>query len=173
MKDTPFRFDAEAWAVLFRVLLGFSAIAWMHAHQPFAAGITLVLCVWVDAITGWIFRKLGAKSATTSALENYADFVCFVAAPMGFVAALVVHQTVLILLPMFLVAAVYRMVRFQIQGLVGSSYRGLPVTYNGYWFPLAAIGAHFAPAWYDFFFAGTLIATSALMVSRRLLIPEF
>ena len=172
MKPPVFRVDAEGNAVLLRLLLGFSAVAWTHVQAIFWAGATLVLCVWLDAVTGWIFRRMGEKSPSTSALEYSADLICFVVAPMEFIAGLAIHPGVLALLPVFLVAAAYRLARFQVEGMVDKSYRGLPVTYNGYWFPLAGLAIHFAPNWADFIIAGLLIVTSALMVSRHLLIPE-
>ena len=173
MNPSAFRVNAEGNAVLLRLLLGFGAAACAYMDALAWAGSALVICVWLDAVTGWIARKRGPKSPSTSALENCADLVCFVVAPMEFVAALALHQEILILLPVFLVAAVYRLARFHVQGLVNKSYRGLPVTYNGYWFPLAGLAVHFAPNWGDVILAGLLILTSALMVSRHLLIPEF
>jgi phosphatidylserine synthase len=172
MKPAAFRVDAEGNAVLLRLLLGLGSIVCSHVHATLGAGIILVLCVWLDGVTGWVFRKRGEKSPSTSALEYSADLVCFVAAPMEFIAGLAVHPGVLVLLPVFLVAAVYRLARFQVEGLVNKSYQGLPVTYNGYWFSLAGLAIYFAPNYGDFIIAGLLIVTSALMVSRRLLIPE-
>jgi phosphatidylserine synthase len=173
MNTPEFRVDAEGNAVLLRLLLGFSAAACAHVNATAWACGALVLCVWLDAVTGSIFRRHGPKSPSTSALENGADLTCFVAAPMEFVVALARHQEILLLLPLFLVAAAYRLARFQVEGLVNKSYRGLPVTYNGYTFPAAGLAIQFAPNWGDPILAGLLIVTSALMVSRHLLIPEF
>ncbi len=79
----------------------------------------------------------------------------------------------LLLLPVFLVAGVYRLARFQVEGLVNHRYRGMPVTYNGYWFPLAGVIVHFGPAWSTAIPAITLLLTSALMASRHLSVPEY
>lgn len=173
-----FRIEAEGYWVLGRLLLGFTST--MLAQFEFLitgfalwAGIAMVICVWLDAITGWYFRHRGPKSPNTSALEVYADVVCFVAAPMEFVVALAMSVWPDVFLPLFLLAAVYRLARFQVQGLVKKGYVGLPVTYNGYLFPLAGLAIHFVPNGADAILIVLLLATSALMVSRRFIVPEF
>lgn len=175
---THFRIEAEGWWVLTRTLLGFVSVIMAEfaleiSRLDLWAGLILVVCVWFDTLTGWYFRRRGPKSPSTSALEIYADVVCFVAAPIQFALALLVSLWPLALMPVFLLAAVYRLARFQVQGLVGKGYVGLPVTYNGYLFPLAGLAIHFASNWADAILAVLLVATSALMVSSRFIVPEF
>lgn len=168
-----FRVDAEGRWVLARLLLGFAAAVLSLRNGIPAAGLMLVLCVWMDAATGRIFRRRGPKSPGTSALETHADAFCFIVAPMGFAAALATAPWPRFLLPVFLLAAVYRMARFQVQGLVRGGYAGLPVTYNGYLFPLAGLAAHAFPPWANGILAVLLLAVSGLMVSKRFVVPEF
>ena len=173
-----FRLNSEGIVLLVRILLGFTSAMLVQARVSqslliFWAGVVLVLCVWIDAITGWYFRRRGPKSPSTTELEIYADASCFVAAPIELAFVLARSSWPIVCLPVFLVAAVYRLARFQVQGLIGKGYLGLPVTYNGYLFPLAGLAAHFLPNGTDAILVVLLIATSALMVSNRIVVPEY
>jgi phosphatidylserine synthase len=177
MTTPQFRIDAEGYWVLVRLFLGFAAT--MLAQFEFlisgfvlGAAIAMVLCVWLDALTGWYFRRHGPKSQSTSTLEIFADTTCFVVAPIEFVVALAASVWPYFFLPVFLLAAIYRLARFHVQGLVKGGYVGLPVTYNGYLFPLAGLAIHFVPKGTDIILIGLLVATSALMISTRFVVPE-
>lgn len=174
----PFRLDAEAYWGLGRLLLGFGSIiaaqcAHLGSSYTLWSCIALVLCIWLEVTVGWYFRQHGTKSPATTAIEIYADVICFVAAPMALAAVLATAIWPLTGLPIFLLAAVYRLARFQVQGLVNNGYVGLPVTYNGYLFSLAALAIHFMPSATNIIVLILLLSTSGLMVSSRFIVPEF
>jgi phosphatidylserine synthase len=167
-----FRIEPEGVWVLVRLLVGFAATILAQIGWLSSAGAAMVLCVCLDGVVGFVFRRHQPKSANTVALETYADAVCFVAAPIQFAAALAKTALPIILLPVFLLAATYRLARFDVEGLVNGGYAGLPVTYNGLLFPAAGLAVHFFPGAADWILAGLLLAVSALMISRRLVVPE-
>lgn len=134
----------------------------------------LILAVWADAAVGFIAkrRQWPARSEHIQA-DALADCACFIWAPAHFLVVLHPSIPVLAAIPLFFFAGIYRMVRFAAEGLVGGTYRGLPVTYNGYLIPCGALAAHYAgPPWGAGIGAATLLTAAALMVSSRLKIPE-
>ena len=72
----------------------------------------------------------------------------------------------------FFLAAVYRLARFDVEGLQSGRYAGVPVTYNGYVFPAAALASYGLPGWSEGLFIIAMLAMSALMITRRVTIPE-
>lgn len=170
-----FIIDAEGALITGRGLVGLGAAGAAQGAWILAAGATLIACVWLDAVTGYLFRRCRPKSASNAALETFADATCFVAAPIEFIVAMTTsHRVVLAVIPLFFLAAVYRLARFEIEGLAARGrYAGLPVTYNGYIFPTAGAIAWVLPTWTDTILVLVTLVVSALMVSRRLSVPEF
>ena len=137
---TSFRMDRFAWCVLLRFLPGLSCIVLSNLHQSLASGLSLILAVWADAVLGWIARRHGwEKTFTHCQLEGFVDFICFIWAPVEFVLAQNESRLPLYAIPLFILAGCFRLARFNVEGLVAGKYRGLPVTYNGYLFPLVAL----------------------------------
>jgi len=174
MTDRPrFVVDAEGAWVMARAILGLAATAAALSGWLVWAGAMLVSCVWLDAGTGFVFRRRGPKTASTSAIETLADATCFVAAPLAFMAAMTgAHPAALMTIPIFFLAAIFRLARFNVEGLAEGRYAGLPVTYNGYIFPAAAVLSWLIPAWTVPIFAAVTLIVSVLMVSRRFSVPE-
>jgi phosphatidylserine synthase len=135
----------------------------------------LILCVWLDALAGWVGRSQGwIKGPLDIQMEGFSDALCFVVTPALLVASAVNYRPLpMLILPVFVVAGVWRLARFNVGGPLTHGYVGLPVTYNGYWVPAAvAIGQHWhgipETVWYGL----VLGVVSALMTSRRFVIPE-
>lgn len=177
-----FQMDPFAWLTLLRAAPGLASIAFALTARPLYAGIALVLAVWCDAALGFLARKRAwEKGATHRQLDTSVDITCFVWAPVQFANALVVTQqislatTILIFAAsVFIFAACFRIARFNVEGLVNGRYRGLPVTYNGYIFPLTALIAHYLPALdAAILFVVAFVLTAALMVTTRISVPEF
>ncbi|MCB1376930.1 MAG: hypothetical protein KDK89_00960 [Alphaproteobacteria bacterium] len=175
MTEQPrFVVDAEGGWVMTRAVLGLAATAAALSSWLAGAGAMLVACVWSDAATGFVFRRRGPKSPSVGALETLADAACFVAAPLALlVAATEAHHAAIAVAPIFFLAAIHRMARFNVEGLAEGRYAGLPVTYNGYIFPAAAILSWLIPAWTVPIFAAVTLIVSGLMMSRRLSVPEW
>lgn len=165
--------DAESLAVLGRCLLGLAVVGAAHLDAPLAASACLVLCVWADALTGRAFRRRFAKSQATEALETLADALCFIWAPIEIMALTIGGSwSLVIAAPVFALAAVWRLARFTTEGMLDGYYVGLPVTYAGYAFPLAALITYLWPDLGSAVFVILCLLLAALMVSRRLQIPE-
>jgi len=174
--------DTFAWLTLLRTAPGLTSIAFALAARPLYAGIALVLAVWCDAALGFVARKRAwEKSATHRQLDTCIDLVCFVWAPVQFFYAVVARQqtsiataALVFAASVFVLAACFRIARFNVEGLVNGRYRGLPVTYNGYIFPLTALIAHYVPAQdAAILFDVVFMLTAALMVTTRISVPEF
>ncbi len=133
------------------------------------------MCVWWDAVSGWIGRRrLWVKSPSDVQVEGFADSVCFVLAPALLAAAAVGYRVVaMLVLPVFVSAGIWRLSRFNIEGLAGRGYAGLPVTYNGYLVPVAVLLQQRLTGLPEtVWFALCLGVISWLMVSRRFVTPE-
>lgn len=168
-----FQFDRFVLATLLRGLPGMAGIVASVDGWVLGGGLCLVLAVWADAVVGWVARKGSwQKTASVIEVETLLDFLCFVWAPVQFLLAQTRHPAILVGIVVFVAAGIFRLARFKIEGLVRGSYRGLPVTYNGYIFPLAAVLNQQVSGYSTVIFLLVLIGVSALMVSARLVVPE-
>lgn len=170
--EGTFKPGAYGHMLLLRAVPGLAALGFCEAGRESAAGACLVLSVWSDVVLGWwTKRRVWEKGPSQIQIEGFVDFLCFVWAPARF--AYVASNASWLILPasVFILAGAYRLARFNVEGLVSGGYRGLPVTYNGYLFPAAALLAHFARdgAWV---FGIIFLAAAALMVSARFRVPE-
>lgn len=157
------------------MLPALAACALFFKGSLLIGGIGLVVCVWWDALAGFIGRRSGwNKSQSDIQIEGFADAICFVVTPSLMTAVAVDYRLIpLVTLPVFVLAGIWRLARFNVEGLVGKGYAGLPVTYNGYLVPAAVLIQHCCPllpdaAWYPLI----LGLASLLMVSRRFVTPE-
>jgi phosphatidylserine synthase len=173
--------DTYAWLTLLRAAPGLASIGLALNALLLYASIAMVLAVWCDAVLGFLARKRAwNKGATHRQLDNCVDIICFVWAPVQvanscFPVQLSISTIVFVLAAsVFIVAACFRIARFNVEGLVNGRYRGLPVTYNGYIFPLTALVTHYAPALDAVvLFDVVFLLTAALMVTTRISVPEF
>jgi phosphatidylserine synthase len=176
--DTPqtFAIGCYDWLIVARGALPFGVVllGCEEQQQTLACG-GLVAAVWADVILSWVaLRKGWRKQAGTVQVEGFVDFLAFLWGPTQFVLAF--FHAPLLIPPalLFIGAGIYRLARFNTEGLVEGRYCGLPVTYNGYWFPLAALAVWYwsvlVPTWT---FGILLLVLAVLMASRRLRITEF
>jgi phosphatidylserine synthase len=169
-----FRPGTLGWLILLRSFPGLAAIALSLEGRLWAAGAFLALAVWADVALSWLAsQRKWAKENSQKQIEGFTDFLCFLWAPVQFTVALCPHPVLWALVPAFILAGVFRLARFNVEGLVGGRYRGLPVTYNGYLFPLAALASHYLfPRATPFLFGGLFLLLALLMGSNILRIPE-
>jgi phosphatidylserine synthase len=138
-----------------------------------AAGIGLVLCVWLDAGFGrWAENKRVKKNDADIQLEGFADFLCFVLAPAAFSLRVAESVVVALAAAVFIVSGMWRIARFNVEGLKAGRYEGLPVTYNGYIFAALALISFHAHLPATVIFAPAMLILAAAMVSRKIRIPE-
>jgi CDP-diacylglycerol--serine O-phosphatidyltransferase len=138
--------------------------------------ILLVSAVWLDVIVGVIAKKRDwTKTKDNIELEGFADFSCFCLTPMILTWAICNSWLATASASIFLLAGIYRIARFNIEGTDRNGrYVGLPVTYNGYIFPLAALGSYSLDSIDPLVcFSSICVLLAILMASRRLRIPEF
>jgi phosphatidylserine synthase len=169
-----FRPGTIGWLILLRSLPGLATIALSLQGRLWAAGAFLVFAVWADVALGWLASKRKwAKGNSQKQIEGFTDFLCFLWAPVQFAFAVCPRPALWIFAPCFVLSGAFRLAWFNIEGLVDGRYRGLPVTYNGYLFPLAAMAAHYLlPKASLYLFGGLFLLLAVLMVSTRLRIPE-
>jgi CDP-diacylglycerol--serine O-phosphatidyltransferase len=169
-----FRPGILGWLILLRSLPGLAAVALSLQGRLWAAGAFLVLAVWADVALGWLAsQRKWVKGNSQKQIEGFTDFLCFLWAPVQFTVALCPHPVLWALAPVFILAGAFRLARFNVEGLVGGRYRGLPVTYNGYLFPLAALASHYLfPRATPFLFGGLFLLLALLMATSTLRIPE-
>ena len=163
----------RGWTSLGRSLPGVAAIIFTELDSPAIAGVCLVIAVWADAVASWWARRAGSTQTPLGVqIENLADCVCFVAAPVAFALCVSKDRRIAISLAVFALAGIFRLARFQVEGLVRGGYRGLPVTYNGYLFPAMALILFYWPSGNSpLVWAPFLLVVSALMVST-FVVPE-
>lgn len=172
----PFKLSLFGGLILSRSLPALVAILLAIQGGLLGSGICLVLAVWADVLVGLLAqRRRWDKARSEKEIEGFVDFICFVLAPAVFVLVLAQSNLVRLLLIPFLFAGLLRIVRFNLEGVDETGrYPGLPVTYNGYWFPLLAAACHFSPSLNPVpAFAIALPVLAGLMISTRLRIPEF
>lgn len=169
------RTDARLAAAFLRCTPGFASLVMSWTGRTAWAAGFLVLAVWADAAAGVIARRRKWPARPEHVhLDALVDLTCFVWAPAQFFAVVDPSIPVLSAILLFAFVGIYRMARFRAEGLMDGKYRGLPVTYNGYLIPLAALAAkHAGPSWDTEIRVAALVLAAALMVSSKLRIPEF
>jgi CDP-diacylglycerol--serine O-phosphatidyltransferase len=103
------------------------------------AAVLLVFSAACDRFDGKLARYLGRKHGGFGAeLDNLADAIGFGVAPaaLGFAVGLRSIPEV-VLLVVFTLAGISRLARFAYVKMDGPYYAGMPITYNGYIFPIA------------------------------------
>ena len=173
--ENKFKIGLVGALIFFRGAPGFFIIWFSLLDLKLFAGVSFVLAVWLDVLICWYFSKKNfVKSANDIQIEGFIDFLCFVIAPIIFVFSYSSH---IFLLPgslLFAFAGIYRICRYNIESLTEGKYQGLPVTYNGYLFPMGGILEHYLLSGYatGLFFC-LFVIVSFLMVSRKIRVPEF
>ena len=174
--DSPaprFQMSARVWLSMARSLPGILSLAFSGLSRPALAGWSLVVAVWADAAAGWLARRLGsASTASSGQMDGVVDCLCFVAAPACFAMCTSPRRELAPAIVVFVAAGLFRLARFQVEGLVSGGYRGLPVTYNGYIFPAAALLLFYEPGWDAVLFWYVPLILSAGLMVGTFRVPE-
>jgi CDP-diacylglycerol--serine O-phosphatidyltransferase len=174
MAAGEFKLGPPGRAILLRAIPGALAAGFALDQQHAVAGICLVLAVWSDIAVGFLAGRMGwHKTVSHIQVEGLVDFLCFVVAPLVFCFTLNSSSVVALSSLLFLLCGAYRIARFNVEGLnEKGGYTGLPVTYNGYWFPLIALLEWYHTLAPNLVWGGTLMLLSFLMTARNLNVPE-
>lgn len=163
----------RGWATLGRCVPALVAVPATGTGRPLVAATALVLAVWSDVLVVQIARRFHwPATLSTGQLDALVDCVSFVAVPAMCVLALVPGWTLLAGVLVFVAAGLFRLARFQAEGLVQGGYRGMPVTYNGYLFPAAIVVIHVTPTASPLWWYVPLLLSAGLMVGT-FIVPEF
>jgi phosphatidylserine synthase len=165
--------SGRVWLSLARSLPGILSLVFSGLGQQALAAWSLVVAVWADAATGWLARRLGsAPSASSVAMDGVVDCLSFVAAPACFALRASPRPELAPAIAVFVAAGLFRLARFQVEGLVRGGYRGLPVTYNGYIFPAAALLVFYEAGWDTILFWHVPLLLSAGLMVGTFRVPE-
>ncbi|NOZ81172.1 MAG: CDP-diacylglycerol--serine O-phosphatidyltransferase [DPANN group archaeon] len=148
-------------------IFGFSAIlASFQGNFPLGTAFILFAVIF-DYLDGKIARLSKKASSLGKELDSLADIISFGVAPAFLVYALYPSWPVLVGGMLLLVAGMLRLARYNVredapaeQGEVNSHFIGMPITMNGFIFPLA-VYLGLSPA----FFPYLLLLSALLMVS--------
>ncbi len=107
-------------------------------------------------------------------LEGLTDFLAYGVCPALFCTYAAPGPVVWAAAGVFLCSAIFRISRFNCEGLIEGCYRGLPITYNGYIFPALYFLARIArwEGYQGLIFCTALLLVSGLMVSSKLKVKE-
>ena len=174
VSPSDFRLRPYGWLILLRSLPGLVSIVLSGLESVVWAGALLLGSVGADLLVSWHAKRRGwEKHESELEIEGFVDFTCFVWAPLQF--GFVLFSPVALVIPavVFALAGMFRLARFNVEGVVAGGYRGLPVTYNGVLFPIAGLLSHYvdgmaAVAGFD----AMLLTLAALMASGRFVTPE-
>jgi phosphatidylserine synthase len=150
-----------------RAIPVFIAVSLAFNRQYASAAGALVVAVWCDAAVGLVKKRAVPDKNFQLHLEGFVDFFSFVASPVFFLLliehGIAMHMAAFI----FTTAGMWRISRFNVEGLRDGCYRGLPVTYNGYLIPLVyfIVTVFKLAAYQVFIFGGVLLLVAGLMVS--------
>ncbi|MCP5063423.1 MAG: hypothetical protein GY936_13305 [Ignavibacteriae bacterium] len=170
-----FSLDLLGILTLIRGIPGIVSIWFIVNDKCLGAGSCLIFCVWLDGGIGcYSKRKSLKKTISTIQIETLIDFLCFICVPVQFSSLYCNNFMIIIGFTLFIFSGICRMARFNIEGLIEGKYFGLPVTYNGYLFPIFGLILYYFPNLNSnlMFFCG-YITTSYLMITKKLKIPEF
>jgi phosphatidylserine synthase len=168
-QERAFRVGRRGQLIALRGVPGVVAIGCAYRELAWWAGTALVVAAAADlAVASVAARRAWRVTESDVQLEGFVDFTCFVWAPVAFALSVAADWPVLAAAAPFVAAGVYRLARFNIEGVVGAGYRGLPVTYSAVAVPAAGLlGSYVAPRSTDMVVAGTLVLLAILMPSSR------
>jgi len=170
---SSFQADEYVWLSFLRGVPGLLTIGCAVQGWRLAAGVCLVVAVWSDVAVGVVAgRKSLPKTQSVLQVEGFMDFLCFVWAPVQMALAIQLDGWVLAGAGLFVPAGIFRLARFNVEGLLGGGYKGLPVTYNGYIFPAIAVVLNYVSVHRGIALLVVFLGVAILMTSDRFVTPE-
>ncbi len=129
------------------VACGFLAtLALAAAHIPLAVTL-LGAATLLDRLDGVVARRTGTSSPFGGELDSLADAISFGVAPAWLAYALGVdHPLLLPLLVLYVLAAVWRLAHYNLVGLDGGAFSGVPTTIVASWMLVVCPVALLLPA---------------------------
>lgn len=172
--ERQFKLDRFGALIFFRGFPGIVAFFSAQQMKPFLAGTFLILSIWADVLLCRFSSKWQwEKNRNHVQIEGFIDFFCFIIAPVQFGFLFGSAKILIPFAAIFILAGIYRLARFNVEGKINGGYSGLPVTYNGYLFPLAALPASFLTQQStDFLFCFLFLLLSFLMTTSSFTTPE-
>jgi len=162
-----FRLGRHGRLSLARITPGLLALVALARGSPLGSGLFLVLASLADLLTdSYSSRRGWQRSRSDVEVESLVDFTCFVWAPIALVLRLRPDPTTLAACAVFVLCGLYRLARFNVEGMSGSRYAGLPVTYAGVVVPLLALVDWASPSAGSWLVPVGLLASAAGMASR-------
>ena len=162
-------------ATFLRAAPAYAAVIFALTHHYALPALLLALSVVCDGIFGMLKKRFACRdNLMQSHLEGLTDFFAFGVCPAMFcilaAPGIIVYAAAFV----FLCAGIFRIARFNCEGLRGGYYRGLPITYNGYIVPCVyffARGFHLE-LYLTGIFSVMLAIVSVLMVSSAFKVKE-
>ena len=162
------------WLLLGRCLPGLGAIAATAQGLVPLAGFLLLVAAGADlAVDSLAQRRVWLRGPSEVQIEGFVDFLCFVWAPVAFVCSSGRPSWLWLPGAVFVLAGMFRLARFNVEGMVCGGYRGLPVTYSAVILPLAQIALAPVGRGIAAVVLGiVLVVTAALMASSRFVVAR-
>jgi phosphatidylserine synthase len=174
VQERNFRLGRRGQLIALRSVPGLAAIVCAARNLALPAGLALVVAAAADlAVASVAARFAWVETESDVQIEGLVDFTCFVWAPVAFAWSIAAGWHVLAAAMAFVAAGAYRLARFNVEGIVGRGYRGLPVTYSGVVVPAAAaLGVSIAPPVAGIALAVAFVLLAVLMASGRFITPR-
>ncbi|MDD5269738.1 MAG: hypothetical protein PHE80_00950 [Candidatus Omnitrophica bacterium] len=150
-----------------RIIPSFISIILALNRDYVIAAIALIFAVWLDSLVVLAKKGRAHKIEFQLQLEGFVDFFSFIISPAIFLLMAEYGFLPVIAAFIFVVSGIWRISRFNAEGLLGGYYRGLPVTYNGYIVPLAYFSVSILNlnAYQGLIFSVIMMLSAVLMVS--------
>jgi len=160
--------------ILLRSLPAFAAVYFSALRHFFIASCLLIISVILDFFVGVIKKKIRNQNREFQLhLEGLVDSLSFGVSPGIFVFLQEPNPALFTAVFIFCAGAMFRIARFNCEGLINGCYRGLPVTYNGYIIPAVYFLIRFSgfpkPS---VFYIYILLIVTLLMTSSKIRIRE-
>ena len=120
----------------------------------------------------WVPRAAGACLVTAVSADAVAGRCAWKATPAAFLDCVCPDRRAALPLAVFIMAGIAGLARFQVEGLARGGDRGLPVTYNGYIFPVAALTLSYWPEWNSILLWGPPLPVAAALMVSAFAVPE-
>lgn len=116
--------------------LGFLSIAFSINGDYLGASILLLVALLADGLDGYLARKLKTDSSFGVEIDSLADIVSFGVGPAVLMHTFHGEWMVTIAALIFLLGGAFRLARYNVTKGEVEGYQGMPITVNGFIFPV-------------------------------------